>query len=99
MRSRDPEAEVAGHDSGRGQRFCEGWKPSKGMGVGSEETRGVYRFPLPFLKLTYIFLWKDPGLEILQPEDGSLAHWSGHSRCCGDKGEVQHAGGTGIRFI
>lgn len=47
--------------------------------------KGIYPSPHP---QAFIFLGKDPGLEILQQEGGTLAHWLGHQSCCGVWGRL-----------
>ncbi|XP_014409434.2 MOB kinase activator 3C isoform X2 [Camelus ferus] len=52
------------------------------MGVGSEDTSGMdRRAPICPPPQAFIFLGKDPSLEILQQEGGTLAHWSGQGIC------------------
>lgn len=74
--------DINGHGSAREQRFCEGQKLRKGMEVGSEEKPVAWierqlSNPTPTLyhhrSQAYILLGKDPGLEILQQEGGTLA--------------------------
>lgn len=57
--------------------------------MGSEDTSGMdRRAPICPPPQAFIFLGKDPSLEILQQEGGTLAHWSGQASCCGVRGRL-----------